>query len=73
VSSSTTLTITECPCTITSSVELPAPTAAGNVSGIVSQPTVTASLFLGSGNALGHNTGVFEKLVAVALGIVAMI
>jgi hypothetical protein len=71
VTASTTLTITNCPCTVTSSVELPAPT--GNLTSIPNSPTVTASLFPGAGSALGRDIGVVDKLVAVALGIVAML
>jgi hypothetical protein len=38
-----------------------------------SPPTVTASLFTGVANALGRDIGVSDKLVAVALGIVAIL
>jgi hypothetical protein len=57
---------------VTTSVELPGPTETPTVV-VGAAPSVTASVFTGAGNAKGRNVGVFDKLVALALGVVAVL
>jgi len=45
----------------------------GSTTPTVGAPTVTASLFQGAGSKLGSGVGVFDKLVAVAFGVLAML